>query len=176
MKYGFFKHISAGNLFHVFVTLIVIVWLATRSTPELSRFKENVTSTNIFIISEIVEISDRLCLLWTLSRDKVLQKYNFPLKYIHRYGLEFNIKNNKAHIFLCILLAGAIATNPDPTAACRAPPHLPPHQPQEQKLKQHPVTCLVINARSLKSQHTLESKKLCNLSCLSIQRLQILFG
>ena len=70
---------------------------------------------NFSIASELLPISERLCFLWTSTRDNVLRKYDIPLKSTHRYGIQCDIKNNKLHLFICILLAGNIATNPGPS-------------------------------------------------------------
>jgi hypothetical protein len=70
---------------------------------------------NFSIASELLPISERLCFLWTSTRDNVLRKYDLPLKSTHRYGIQFDIKNNKLHLFICILLADDIATNPGPS-------------------------------------------------------------
>ena len=61
----------------------------------------------------LASMSDRLCLLWTSTHDRVFRKYNFPLKNYHCYGLQF--KNNHSQLFLLILLAGDVALNPGPT-------------------------------------------------------------
>jgi hypothetical protein len=92
---------------------MVISWFAKRSKPKFVQYETVTTSVNI--ASELLPISERLCLLWTSTRDNVLRKYNLPLKSTHRYGIQFDIKNNKLHLFLCILLAGDIATNPGPS-------------------------------------------------------------
>jgi hypothetical protein len=125
------KLISSGKFCYANISLIFVFWLATRSQPNFVRFNEKVTSTNIVIASELAVISEKLCLLWTLMRDKVLRKYNFPSGYKLCYGLDFNIKNNRSHLFLCILLAGDIATNPGPITSSTAQAH-------GQKLKQQP--------------------------------------
>ena len=75
----------------------------------------------------------------TSTRDKILRKQAM-LSY-HRYGLQFEIRNKNLHLLLCILLAGDIATNPGPNSA------------QSNSKTQAPLKCLLINARSLKSQH-----------------------
>ena len=59
----------------------------------------------------------------------------------HRYGIQFETKSINLHLLLCILLAGDIATNPGPKPA------------QSNSKAKGPLKCLLINARSLKSQH-----------------------
>ena len=59
------------------------------------------------------------------------------------------------HVFICILLAGDVATNPGPT---RKNSH---HQNGSQSFF---AKCLVINARSLISSHKLNGKQSCNLT------------
>jgi hypothetical protein len=106
-------------------------------------------------------IPDKLCLLWTSTRDNILRKSNYPCKY--RYGLELEIKDKNLHLLLCILLAGDIATNPGPcrTISFSSESH---HEPKNRESKGLPATCLVLNARSLKSQHVLDGKKFSHLS------------
>ncbi|CAB3983304.1 Hypothetical predicted protein [Paramuricea clavata] len=78
------------------------------------RSEDRSTSTNISIASELARIPDRLCFLWTSTRDNILQKSNYPSKY--QYGLELQVKHKNLHLLLCILLAGDVATNPGPTS------------------------------------------------------------
>jgi hypothetical protein len=94
---------------------MVISWLANKSKPKFVQYETVTTSVNFSIASDLLPISERLCLLWTSTRDNVLRKDNLPLKSTYRYGIQFDIKNNKLHLFLCILLAGGIATNPGPS-------------------------------------------------------------
>ncbi|CAB4011989.1 Hypothetical predicted protein [Paramuricea clavata] len=94
--------------------LFIIFWLAKRSKPELVRFEDRSTSTNISIASELARIPDRLCFLWISTRDNILRKSNYPCK--HHYGLELQVKHKNLHLLLCILLAGDVATNPGPTS------------------------------------------------------------
>jgi hypothetical protein len=93
--------------------LFIIFWLAKRSKPELVRFEDRSTSTNISIAFELERIPNRLCFLWTSMQDNILRKSNYPSK--HRYGLERQVKHKNLHLLLCILLAGDVATNPGPT-------------------------------------------------------------
>ena len=70
-------------------------------------------------------------------RDCVLRKSNFLLTNHHRYGLQFNVGNNYTQLFLFILLAGDVATNPGPS---------------------RPVKCVSLRARSLKKLHKSDGK------------------
>ena len=119
VKMFFNERKASGSVFRMVVTwlliFMVVSWLAKRSKPKFVQYEKVTTSVNFSIASELLPISERLCLLWTSTRDNVLRKYNLPLKSTHRYGIQFDIKNNKLHLFLCILLAGDIATNPGPS-------------------------------------------------------------
>ncbi|CAB3981872.1 Hypothetical predicted protein [Paramuricea clavata] len=141
---------------------------------EFVRLAALPTSTSFLIASELTIISDRLCVLWTSTRDIILRKSNFPCK--HRYGLKFDMK----HLVFLIFLAGDIATNPGPTMttqsghltdiqSTRIPqrpptygdnslipnpgPSITPNQyPRREKVDgKFLAKCLVVNARSLLS-------------------------
>ena len=99
----------------------------------------NKSQLNFTISPELTSLSERLSCLWTSTHDKILRKQAM-LSY-HRYGLQFEIRNKNLHLLLCILLAGDIATNPGPNTA------------QSNSKTKTPLKCLLINARSLKSQH-----------------------
>jgi hypothetical protein len=109
---------------------IIFLWLALFGIhniknmwkSEFVRLAALPTSTSVLIASDLTIISDRLCVLWTSTRDNILRKSNFPCK--HRYGLEFHIKHKTSHLVFLILLAGDIATNPGPTMATQSG-HLP---------------------------------------------------
>ena len=131
-----------------FFLLLTIYWLAIRSKPELERFENRPAS--ISIASELVRIPDKLCFLWTSTRDNILRKSNFPCK--HRYGLELQVKNKNLHLLLCILLAGDVATNPGPMLDTQATDGF---------------KILYLNARSLKAfVHSPENTytKVCKIS------------
>ncbi len=109
---------SSSSLYKGFawtLILTVIVLLSRRSKPEVVRYDGITNFSSICISSELVSISGRLGLVWSSTHDNALRKYNLPLKSTHRYGIQFDIKTNKLHLFLCILLAGDIATNPGPS-------------------------------------------------------------
>jgi hypothetical protein len=106
--------------------------------PNDRTFPQNICS----ISSELLLISNRLCCLWSSTRDNTLRKSTFPLMSNHRYGLQFNIANINLHLLLYILLAGDIATNPGP--ACSSTYNCP--------VQNTALSCLSFNARSLKSE------------------------
>ena len=62
--------------------------------------------------------------------------------------MQLDVKQKSNHLLLLILLAGDVATNPGPPKSGR-----------------NFVNCLVINARSLKSRHIVNGRKVCHLSC-----------
>ena len=62
--------------------------------------------------------------------------------------MQLDVKQKPAHLLLLILLAGDVATNPGPP-----------------KSGSNFVNFIVINARSLKSRHFVNSRKLCHLLC-----------
>ena len=88
---------------------------------------------------ELATLSSNLSLIWSSTQDKTLRKFNLPNGY--RYGLWLQFAKNTSyvpiniiisHMFLLILLAGDIATNPGPEATnC------------------YNIQCLYFNARSL---------------------------
>ena len=118
----------------------IIFWLLSRSIPMLVQIDANKSQLNFTISPELTSLSERLSCLWTSTRDKILRKQDI-LSY-HRYGLQFEIRNKNLHLLLCILLAGDIATNPGLNQSS-----------QSNSKTKAPLKCLLINARSLKSQH-----------------------
>ncbi len=94
------------------VCIVVFFWLSTRSKPNLNTI---IFTQKLTIAPELVSIPNKLGYLWTSTRDNIQRKSTFPSQLHYRYGLTFNIKNNHIHLFLCILLAGDVATNPGPT-------------------------------------------------------------
>ena len=68
------------------LTVTAIVLLSGKSNPGNTNHDEKSIFSNFYISSELASMSDRLCLLWTSTRDRVFRKYNFPLKN-YRYGL-----------------------------------------------------------------------------------------
>ncbi len=78
----------------------------------------------------IANLPDKLCFTWSATPDSKQRKFNYPTNY--RYGLNLLINRQTLHVFLLILLAGDIATNPSP----RTKPNL---------------HCLSFNAQSIRS-------------------------
>ena len=139
------------------LTLIftAMVFLIKSSNPEFLRVEDNVNSKNTYIASKLVKLPHRLCLLWLSTRDNVLRKHNFALKNNNRYGLQFHVANNMAHLTLRILLAGDVATNPGPSST-------PNHAPNLQRMtndRKFSAKCLIVNARSLLSVRKSEGKR-----------------
>ena len=138
------------------VCLVVSLWLSTRSKPAVNII-ENATGKDILISSELAILPDKLCFIWTSTRDRKLRKFALPDK--HRYGLEFHISRKCSHAVLLILLAGDIATNPGPTAGSR----------ETDNSKTLGLKVLYLNARSLKALvHPIGDKsvKVCKISLL----------
>ena len=100
----------------------------------------------------------RECALWCFTRDVKLRKLISPSNLRFRYGLWFQVNHCNSHALICLLLAGDISVNPGPTCTSTQ------YQPQKQFLEDYAATCLVINARSLKSLHKLNGKQVCNLA------------
>lgn len=92
--------------------LILTFWLSIRSKPEIIHLNTKTIPQNISISSQLSTLPDRLCFLWTSTRDNMLRKSTFAINL--RYGLQFQIKKKSLHVVLLILLAGDIATNPGP--------------------------------------------------------------
>jgi hypothetical protein len=65
-------------------------------------------------LGTITTLPEKLCFLWTSTHDNMLGRSTIDIN-LH-YSLQFQIKQKPLHIFLCILLAGDIATNPGPVA------------------------------------------------------------
>ena len=71
------------------------------------------TSIDSFVISsELAVLPEKRCYIWTATRDVKQRKLNYPEKF--RYGLNFKLNLKLLHVFLLILLAGDVATNPGP--------------------------------------------------------------
>lgn len=114
------------------------------------------TERRIHISSELTILTEKLCFIWTSTRDAKLRKYNLP-NYKHRYGLEFQITRKSSHVVLLILLAGDIATNPGPGKGCRT----------TENSTSLGLNVLYLNTRSLKAivaQTDYPSAKICKIS------------
>ena len=73
----------------------------------------------------------------------------------HRYGRQFNIVNSNLHLLLRILLAGDIATNPDPA--------------KSRRIDNNSLEVLYLNARSVKSfvsTDNITARKVCKITLL----------
>ena len=94
--------------------------------------------------SEIASLPDKLCSIWCFTQDARLRSFNLPLN--QRYGLQDN--PNNFYAILALLLSGDICVNPGPEGArSRVRSNLSVGR----KGQCRSVTCLVINAQSLKS-------------------------
>ena len=139
-----------NKVFEYLFFLILTFWLSIRSKPSEIQPNDRTIPQNICSISpELLSISNRLCCLWSSTRDNT-----FPLMSNHRHGLQFNIANSNLHLLLCILLAGDIATNPGP------PCNSSGIRSQNSQLKS-----LVLNARGLMSinRDEVSNQTVCNL-------------
>ena len=127
-----------------FMVFLTILWLCSKRLPSKT------TLYDVVINSELAVLPEKLCCIWTATRDLKLRKYNYPLNY--RYGVSLLINRRPLHVILFILLAGDVATNPGPFSA---------HDGQ--------VKSFVLNARSPKSFHRDEQS---NLIVCNLQRFQ----
>ena len=144
-----------NKVFGYLFFLILTFWLSIRPKPFEIQPNERTIPQNICRISpELLSISNRLCCLWSSTRDNTLGKSTFPLMSNHRHGLQFNIANSNLHLLLCILLAGDIATNPGP--ACNS---------TGIRFQNSQLKSLVLNARGLKriSREEVSNQTVCNL-------------
>ena len=147
-----------NKVFGYLLLLIPTFWLSIRSKPSEIQPNDRTFPQNIRSISpELVSISNRLCCLWSSTRDNTLRKSTFPLMPNHRYGLQPNIANSNLHLLLCILLAGDIATNPGPAQSRRTPDN-------------NCLEVLHLNARSVKSfvstDNMIPARKVCKITLL----------
>ena len=117
-------------------------------TKTTSIVKEN-ASVDVIINSELTMLPEKLCCIWTTTRDVKQRKFNYPRYYL--YGLNLNIHCKLLHLFLLILLSGDIATNPGPNSSSNL---------RNKRTLKHSFNCLFLNARSLKSIHKNKNKNL----------------
>lgn len=127
-----------------FMIVATILWLCSKLKCDTLPCK--ITLNGVVINSEHAVLPEKLCCIWTATRDLKQSKYNYPLNY--RYGVSLLIDRKPYHVILLILLAGDIVTNPGPFSGHGG----------------H-VNSLVLNARSLKSiQRDEQSNQVvCNL-------------
>ena len=149
-----------NKVFGYLFFLILTFWLSIRSKPSEIQPNDRTIPQNICSISpELLSISNRLCCLWSSTRDNTLRKSTFPLMSNHRYAFNLTLRIvNNLHLLLCILLAGDIATNPGP--ACNSTGI----RSQNSQLKS-----LLLNARSLKS---INRDEMSNQTVCILQRFQ----
>ena len=97
-----------------FILFVAILCLCSKVKPSNDIIKTAMDS--FFIDSELALLPEKLCYIWTATRDVKQRKLlNYPAK--HRYGLNFKANRNLFHVFLLILLAGDVATNPGPRSS-----------------------------------------------------------
>ena len=117
----------------------------------------NKTSIDSFVISsELAVLPEKLCYIWTATRDVKQRKLNYPEKF--RYGLNFKLNLKLLHVFLLILLAGDVATNPGPCSST-----------------QNELKIIYLNARSLKAFVSSDEGSLCKISKMTLLQ-QLIFG
>ena len=116
-------------------------------------FDQHHVITTAVIGTGIASLPNKLCSIWCFTQDARLRRLNLPPN--HRYGLQDN-SNNFYVVISALLLSGDISVIPGPERArCRARPILSVGR-KGQCLS---VTCLVINAQSLKSINKADGKK-----------------
>ncbi len=121
--------------------------LVMPKTETNSNIGVQTTLHGVVISPELVELSE---IIWTATRDFKQRKFNDPLKY--RYGLTLQINRNLFHVFLLILLAADVATNPGPSSCKKN------------------IRCLSFNARGLCSFNNLSDGMLVS-NLMSFQNL-----
>ncbi len=94
------------------MTIITITCLCSKL--KLSNINIPIQSTlnGIVINPDLAMLPEKMCCVWTATRDIKLRKFFYPLKY--RYGLNLQTNSKLSHVFLLILLAGDVARNPGP--------------------------------------------------------------
>ena len=138
------------------VCLVIFFWLSRRSKPT-EKTIAYATGRYIMISPGLVILPEKVCFIWTSTRDRKLRKLAIPD--IHRYGLEFQISRNCSHVALLILLGGDIATNPGPTTCSGT----------KENSTFLGLKVLYLNARSLKALvHSVgnQSGKICKITLL----------
>lgn len=138
----------SGKLFknevmRTILTFLIIVSLSRNLVLFPNHVNVYGNNKNVRVCAEIAALPQKLCLVWTSTRDVALRKFNFSKH--HRYGLDFQINCNNTSALICILLCGDVATNPGPS--------------------KH-IKCATLNARSLKSLHkTTTGMNISNINC-----------
>ena len=131
-----------------FMIVLLFLCLCLRLKP--THALKHGTSNGVVINSGLAILPKKLCHIWTVTRDVKHRKHNYPQNY--RYELNLQINHELLHVLLLVLLAGDVATNPGPhsTTTC---------QPWSNSF----LNCIAINARSLKSSHSVNGQQTRNI-------------
>ena len=132
-----------------FMIVLLFLWLCLRLKPT-HALKDGI-SNGVVINSGLAILPEKLCHIWTASRDVKHRKHNYPPNY--RYGLNLQINHKLLHVLLPVLLAGDVATNPGPHLTTT-------YQPCSNSF----LNCITINARSLKSSYSVNGQQTSNLT------------
>ena len=117
----------------------------------------NKTAIDSFVISsELAVLPEKLCYIWTATRDVKQRKLNYPEKL--RYGLNFKLNLKLLHVFLLILLAGDVATNPGPCSST-----------------QNGLKIIYLSAKSLQAFVSSDEGFPCKISKITLLQ-QLIFG
>ena len=140
-----------------FIINMLLLFSILKLSVKVNRYanKTQITSKNILICSELVNLPEKLCYVWVSTRDVVFRKYNLPCNNQYRYGLHLQINRKISHASILLLLAGDIATNPGPCSPGRL-------SRTNQPCVISSLNCLAINARSLKSSHLVNGQQISN--------------
>ena len=101
---------TAGNGWFFLLTITLCLWLSIRLRPELVHLNTKTAPQNICISSQLTNLPDRLCFLWTSTRDNKMRRSTRAINL--RYSLQFKSNQKLLHCMLLILLVGDIATKP----------------------------------------------------------------
>ena len=104
-----------------FIINMLLLFSILKLSVKVNRYanKTQITSENILICSELVNLPEKLCYVWVSTCDVVFRKYNLPCNNQHRYGLHLQITRKISHASILLLLAGDIATYPGPCSPGR---------------------------------------------------------
>lgn len=150
--------VVCGNMAVTNLCAPLCILLAALLLP--SRLSDQHHVITIAVIGPgIASSPDKLCSIWCFTQDVRLGRFYLPPN--HRYGLQDN-PNNLYVVISALLLSGDISDNPGPE---RARSGARPILSVGSKGQCRSVTCLVINAQSLKSINKADGKKVCNLFC-----------
>ena len=107
------------------------------SRLEPAYIPNQTTLNGVIINPELAILPENLCYIWTATRECKQRKFNYTPNY--RYGLNLQINRKTIHVFLLILLAGDVATNPGPCSST------------QDRTKLSCLRTMYLNARSLKA-------------------------